>query len=143
MLQAVITLEDFRAELHHRAERCRIHRPFGKTHGTFTGPAQGRAVETQPPQGESTMQLTTTTERTMQKAGEDAALNLITEFCNPGDTPPGEVMAASIVDAFRAAGLDDAERAWLAGFCSIIGSMFADYCNSHQFTVTESEGGEA
>lgn len=60
MLQAVIPLEAFRAELRYRCERIKSHRPFGKTIGTFTGPAQARAIETPPTQGEAMQMMTTT-----------------------------------------------------------------------------------
>lgn len=73
MLQAVIPLEAFRAELRRRLEMIRRQKPFGgRSIGSFTGPAQSLAIETQPPKGDSPM----TNKTTMQTIGEEAAHNL-------------------------------------------------------------------
>ena len=83
---------------------------------------------------------------TMQSLGADAALNLVTEFCNDDKIQAGKIMAAAILQGCNADAANTAFREWLEGFCEVIGSMFAAHCYNHQFTirtVTESEGGEA
>ncbi len=149
MLQAVIPLEAFRAELRRRLEMIRRQKPFGvRSIGSFTGPAQARAVETQPPKGDSPM----TNQTTMQTIGEEAAHNLITELCNlDGTVSAAHCLEIEILNAARI-GPDDltAERLEsIRAFCEIIAPMLFEHCNQANqeiepiHNLTESEGGEA